>query len=363
VYTKILELTADLRALTALPRTVRANHEVPGRQTEAICGGAWAWARAVKLNLKWQYALWKASRPSRPVDLPCAFRPVFVIGCGRSGTSILGTCIALHPRVRYLFEPWHLWAAADPLNDAANLFRRHEARLLRDADECDEMVRRRFARLFAPGRRAAAKLTVEKTPINALRIGYINSLAPDARFVHIARDGGDVCRSIDRLATENRYRIAGKSNWNVWWGVDHHKWTVLVRDGKRAGYYPDQVDQLTSHGAKGAYEWLVSLGEVDRWRTILGDRLHEINYEQLAENPVQTFRQLSTFLEIDPHRRWLGRSSRMIGRTAKGAKPPVHLPDEMCEAFNQYQERFGFASRAAPVQSPYRQRPPVVEPG
>ena len=31
--------------------------------------------------------------------------PVFIIGCGRSGTTILGRTLAEHPRVKYLNEP------------------------------------------------------------------------------------------------------------------------------------------------------------------------------------------------------------------------------------------------------------------
>ena len=38
--------------------------------------------------------------------------PVFLIGCGRSGTTILGERVDRHPPVTYLYEPRAPWAAA-----------------------------------------------------------------------------------------------------------------------------------------------------------------------------------------------------------------------------------------------------------
>ena len=36
-------------------------------------------------------------------------RPVFLLGCARSGTSIFGEALAAHPRVTYLFELSPTW--------------------------------------------------------------------------------------------------------------------------------------------------------------------------------------------------------------------------------------------------------------
>ena len=49
-----------------------------------------------------------ASENRRP--LPIAL----VIGCARSGTSILGEAIAAHPGVKYIFEPHPVWDQAGP---------------------------------------------------------------------------------------------------------------------------------------------------------------------------------------------------------------------------------------------------------
>ena len=41
-------------------------------------------------------------------------RPVFLLGCARSGTSILGEALATHPEIAYLFEASFLWNAISP---------------------------------------------------------------------------------------------------------------------------------------------------------------------------------------------------------------------------------------------------------
>ena len=46
---------------------------------------------------------------------------------------------------------------------------------------------------------------------------------------------------------------------NDWWGVGDAKWASLVHDGRSAGYYPDEVEQLSTDSQRGAYEWLISL--------------------------------------------------------------------------------------------------------
>ncbi len=84
--------------------------------------------RAIKYGYLRRQAEHLARRSTRfdgkPLDAPV----VFLIGCGRSGTTILGKLFALHPQVHYLFEPYHLWAAIDPATDCINLYHRRPGR-------------------------------------------------------------------------------------------------------------------------------------------------------------------------------------------------------------------------------------------
>lgn len=75
------------------------------------------YARPIRFTLRYRRALRQAAAAS-PTDTSPANPPGFIIGCGRSGTTILGTILEQHPSICYLLEPYHLWAAIDPRTDA-----------------------------------------------------------------------------------------------------------------------------------------------------------------------------------------------------------------------------------------------------
>jgi len=309
------------------------------------------WLRTLKYNWLQRSAEYKISQSNLSKKNLLFPPPTFLIGCGRSGTTILGQVLSLHNEVSYFFEPYHLWAAIDPLTDVLNLYHRVDAYFLMDALHCHEEAQIRFNRLFLENLPNKNSLTViEKTPLNAMRIGYINALAPRAKFIHIVRDGVDVSCSIEQIASISSYKIAGKPQLNQWWGVENYRWKALSRDGASAGYYPDEVDLLENHRSKGAYEWLVSLGEVDRWREKISDRLYEITYEELTANPEATLGNICKFLELDTPSGWLNEATKMINPANQRLREPISLPPAMCDTFNHYQERFGFVNRASSLE-------------
>lgn len=211
------------------------------------------------------------------------------------------------------------------------------------------MIARRFRRIFHHHWQArGGRVIVEKTPLNAMRIGYLRELAPGARFIHIVRDGVDVVRSIQRLASTNTYRIAGKPLLNQWWGVDDSKWRFLQRDGIESGYFPKEAVKIDrgDHRGRGAYEWLVSLLEIDQWRTNLGDDLLEFRYDDLAEDPASTLERLCRFIGVDSVEEWVQKCERKMDSPRRNDGDTIFLPPRMNEAFNRLQERFGFPGRS-----------------
>ena len=211
----------------------------------------------------------------------------------------------------------------------------------------------RFDRLMCNLTRGkSVSAVVEKTPHNVARIGFLEALTDQARYIHIVRNGVDVVRSIDHIATTNAYRIAGKTNYNQWWGSNDCKWEALAEEGKAKGYFSEEVDVLKSHVQRGAYEWLVSLGESDRWRDNLGSRLCEVTYEDLTSQPDIVLRRLTAFLGIACPDDWLDQSCDQIRTGYKNRQSPLELPPLMCRCFNRYQQRYGFSGRATPADLP-----------
>jgi hypothetical protein len=304
-------------------------------------------------TFKYGYLRWQAERLARkpgadgPVPAPAPM--AFVFGCGRSGTTMLGRVFSLHPDICYLREPGYMWAAIERDTDCFNMYDRVQGRCLMDASHVGPESRARFARVMLRTlHRSRRQLLVEKTPINALRIEFLDALAPEAKYVHIVRDGVDICRSIDRVATANTYKLGDKPTANQWWGVGDSKLEALIRDGSAAGYFPDEAARLQDHLARGAYEWLVTLLEVDRCRELLSDRLHEFTYPDLTADPAGVLERTCRFLGLDAPQTWLDEAAGIVGPARRNDGPDVVLPASMCRTFNALQERFGFTNRAVP---------------
>ena len=302
--------------------------------------------RFIKYRALLQKAKFTGRLPSRPLP-----RMAFVIGCGRSGTSVLGRCLDLHPLVTYLFEPYHLWRVIYSSTDVGMIYGTvANPRLVMDSECYDPTMKVRFERLFAAAARPGTELLIEKTPHNAMRLGFLERLSPASRYVHVIRDGVDVARSIADIATTNRYRIASSGNSNQWWGRGESKWHALCRDCQSRGYLAREVGCLTDQIQRGALEWLVTMLEVDRWRDRLDDRILDVYHEDVINDSKDVLKSIANFLSIDPDTVWLERATGLIHRTTRSASADICLPAEMVMMFNQLQKRFGLGGRAIPMQ-------------
>lgn len=117
-----------------------------------------------------------------------AFHPVVIIGAGRSGTNILRDTLVQLPG-------YGTWPC-----DEINYIWRH-GNMRQPTDEFDPSDATDSVRRFVRGRFAAiansldAATVVEKTCANSLRVGFVDAILPEARYIFIVRDGRDVVSS------------------------------------------------------------------------------------------------------------------------------------------------------------------------
>ncbi|MDE0776517.1 MAG: sulfotransferase [Nocardioides sp.] len=115
-------------------------------------------------------------------DLPA----VILLGSPRSGTTLLGHIFEVHPDVAYANEPRLLWRYG---ND-----RRSDAlRPNHATSEVKRHIREGFRNQLVE---AGCNFLVEKTPSNSLRVGFVDEVLPDARYIHIVRDGREAVAAI-----------------------------------------------------------------------------------------------------------------------------------------------------------------------
>jgi protein-tyrosine sulfotransferase len=203
---------------------------------------------------------WPAARTS-------PFSPVVLGGCGRSGTTLLRLMLDSHRRIccgpeSSVFRR----RAVDPAKLAERFgFAEGEVRALHDAAPSRPDFIEAFAGLCM--RKAGKQRWAEKTPRNIGRVGAIFRSFPEARFVHVLRDGRDVACS---LRTHPRHAVVdGKL-------VPLDTWKPIAGCARR---------------------WVRDIEASRRW---WGDpRFRTVRYEDLVLDPRPALEGLMAFLGED----------------------------------------------------------------
>jgi LPS sulfotransferase NodH len=215
-------------------------------------------------------------------------RPVFVVGCGRSGTTILGEMLSHHPQLAYLNEPRRIWRL-DPRTDVwADDARTNNARLtLTAADVTPELAGRLRSKFALEVKIQKGSRLVEKLPANSFRVAYIRAIFPDAIFVHLIRNAFDVAQSIQKMSQ------AGK-----WATEEHFRWELIVSEAKRHGE-SHLAESCTDSFLRGLLEWRVTVRAARQSLLALPpDQWTEVRYETLCAQPGEVCADLERFIGV-----------------------------------------------------------------
>jgi protein-tyrosine sulfotransferase len=178
-------------------------------------------------------------------------RPVIVGGCGRSGTTLMRVILDTHPSIccgpeSNLFVPQ--WPSVARQARRFGLPDAQVTRLLKTSRSQAEFIDRFFQAYCATQGKAR---WAEKTPRNVLHLAFIFEHFPQARFIHMIRDGRDTVCS---LRTHPRHKIVNGEmvKLNTWHPIGDciERWVTDVGAGLR---YRDDARYLEIH-----YERLVA---------------------------------------------------------------------------------------------------------
>lgn len=135
-----------------------------------------------------------------PKDSPLRGKMIFNVGSRRSGTFWLQRIVTAHPLVGEVPSETHLLShGIAPLlerfhqgermsTEVGSVYAPRPAVVAAARHLCDTI----FAEFIEPGQLFVA----ERTPLHVFHLPLISEIYPDAKFVHIIRDGRDVARSI-----------------------------------------------------------------------------------------------------------------------------------------------------------------------
>jgi hypothetical protein len=145
---------------------------------------------------------------------------LFLIGCARSGTTLLQSLLASHPAVASFPESGffnHLFAGREPIRNQLGLISRHAkprlAGFWRDSGCSPEppSVLTQFPhQLTAHFSNTLDQITaeqgktvwIEKTPSHVNHLGYISQHISQPKFIHVIREGKDAVASLYDVRTK-----------------------------------------------------------------------------------------------------------------------------------------------------------------
>lgn len=265
--------------------------------------------------------------------------PVFILGTGRSGTTILGIVLSMHRDVGFLNEPKALWAGLFPNEDLIGNYNRNPAQYRLDAQAATPSLVRRAHRIFgAYLRLSGTRRVVDKYPELIFRTGFVRAIFPDAKFLFLSRNGIETCVSIRRWSERLGQRVGGETH--DWWGVDDRKWKMLLEQ-----IIPEHPD-LAAHTnklagldqeARAAVEWIVTMREGMRLTAADPRRTLHVPYASLCADPRGWATRLETFLGLPSDLVFEDYASATLSNPSRDLKMP--LPGWLAPIFADVQAR------------------------
>ena len=280
----------------------------------------------------------ESKRGFKPVQ-----KPIFILGTGRSGSTILGIVLSMHKDVGYLNEPKAMWHVIHPHEDIIGNYSLSDAKYrLTDADATDE-IRRCAAQLFGAYLSATgSKRVVDKYPELIFRVDFVRALFPDARFIFLVRNGWDTCRSIANWS--KRLGIQVKQETHDWWGVDERKWRLLsgqlVATDTDFENIVEDVKNFSGHLDRAMVEWIVTMREGLRLAQNLPDCVFTVHFEALTSDPTAVLSSLCKFCELPLDKTFLDYARRTLRPVPSRA--PFDLHPKIAPFFYDTMAKLGY---------------------
>lgn len=271
--------------------------------------------------------------------------PVFILGTGRSGTTLLGLLLSMHRDVGYLNEPKALWNSIYPHEDVIGSYSSNTAHYLLGDCEATEQIRERAHKCFGGYLRTVCQSrVVDKYPELIFRVDFVKALFPDARFVLIVRDGNNTCHSIEKWSQRKGSEKSGLVH--DWWGVGNRKWNLLVEqvlpNHTELNNHAELISKYTNHTHMALVEWILSMSHGDQILNKHPNDVHLVRYEDLTTSPEKELNKICRFLELDPDPVMVEHANATVRSTVRHGS--IAIPEELRGSYNKAMKRFGYDS-------------------
>lgn len=234
--------------------------------------------------------------------------PIILVGTQRSGTTWLTRVFAHHPELACWMEPRYVWSWG-------NNYRPDDVLTAANANpKVVKHIRQRFQQFVEYHGKARV---FEKTPSNCLRLPFINQVFPEAKIIHIIRDGRAVFSSTNNILEMGFYRpdkFKGRFSemlretpipeWPAYWPrIQETLASKLLHKplpfwGPRPPGWKDWLDKYPPPVII-AQQWVATVSKaVEDGNKLSPSQYYRFKYEDLISEPKETITSIIEFTEL-----------------------------------------------------------------
>lgn len=250
-------------------------------------------------------------------------KTVFLIGSPRSGTTILENILNCHTDIAEWYEPYYLWE---------KFFPAQESDYWGNPVIGPEKKKKIFAEYQTFSQKSKKPIVLDKLPTHVFNIRTIGKILPDAKWIHILRDGRDVTLSIKKEWEKRRqivqqknivklisttmamlkrqpflrykamavlYELSSNASVNPFAYFNKSRWGGQVGWGPRFKGWKSYLQNHTTLEFN-AMQWVKSVEAArNNWSLLDNKNKLEIRYEELLAQPEKLLTKILNFLQCE----------------------------------------------------------------
>lgn len=271
-------------------------------------------------------------------------KPIFIVGTGRSGTTILGVILSIHNDIGFLNEPKAIWHSVVGYEDLVGSYSQKKALYKLTESDATPKVIESLNRIYSFYLKLTGSRRIcDKYPELIFRIPFVKAVFPDAKFLFLVRNGWDTCSSIDKWS--DRLGIQDRDNVYDWWGINGRKWDLLVEQvvpgHSDLAEFSERIRNFDREIDKAAVEWILSMREGIYWRNMFPDSFHTVIFEKLLEEPIAELQSIRDFCELGDDPVFSKYAIKTLHPVP--SKEPFTIDPCISEPFNQMMKDLGYS--------------------
>ncbi|MEW4267084.1 sulfotransferase family protein [Priestia aryabhattai] len=231
-------------------------------------------------------------------------KPIFVVGCMRSGTTMLSKLLGDHPNIIHCgFELKDIWSKEGNVPMSSPKTRDKSCPCLDETDikpgQLEKLTTAFYKRMEIVGRKKNKSkngVFLNKNPHFCNKLPFLNALFPDARFIWIYRDLPSVVASMKKLFDDNSHYWPKKKNDTPTRCWIYHPEKQPPNNVEKSRFFPGgDVKYLAEY-------WYENNKAVSDFLTnSYQNRFLIIKEEELISNPKKVISQCFRFLDLSEY--------------------------------------------------------------